>query len=82
MEFIYNEDYPSKDAFNELSAFTDVLQEQINKLDEMVFAHEEVLSNLICALLNEPCLSEETMTVVKESYDILYSPDKTDENGK
>lgn len=52
------------------------LNKRIEKLDEAVFDHEDLLGTILSALLDEQALSEEARVLIKEAYDTMFNPKK------
>lgn len=48
------------------------LQEIIERLVDLVDAHEEALACIVSALRDEESLSEDTMDGIKEAYKVIY----------
>lgn len=63
---------------NQLNEDVDSLYTQVEKLDEYVSDHEDQISGIVCALLDEPCLSEDAKHAIKELYNQLYKHPKSE----
>lgn len=54
----------------------DELNKEHEQLDSMVFDHEDIIGDILSALLDEPSLSEEAKDVIRKAYDKLFNPKK------
>ena len=54
------------------------LNKEHEKLDEMVFVHEDIISTLLFALKDEENLSIDAKEVINDAYDMLHGKGRYD----
>lgn len=60
----------------QLNEDVDYISKEVEKLDEMVFNHEDLLSSILSALVDEPNLSDDTKVTIQDAYDQIYGKGK------